>query len=296
METTLTDAPTGNLTQDNSTNNPPEEIPKMPVAPAVATIEAAIRGEHKKFLADAEAWIQSVDRAPAVIADEKQAAAFAKTISELTKARNGAEKIHSGLKAPWFNITKAIDAIFLAGVSKRAAAAEALMVARQKVWIRKVEEENRKAAALEAQRLEDEAAAAAAREAEQLKVAERAMDVGDFDTAQTAMEEAAQHNEQAQGAAQEAAVAQDRSEAKTSTLVRQHHATGVTTSARTFWNAELLDLSKLDDAQELKFWRALAPYIGSDDRLKAAKAAAKAGLRDCPGIRIFDDFTPTNRG
>lgn len=291
--------PTENPRAVPGDNNPPEPtpvVPPMPVAPDLVLLEAAIRGENAKFLADANLWIESVARAPAVIENEQQAAAFANTISNLIKARTGAEKIHAATKAPWFKITKAIDAIFLTGVKARAEAAEAIMVSRQKVWIGKVRaaaiaEENRKAREAEekAQALRDE-------EAANMRAAERAMDQGNMDEAQDLMAGAAVASEQAQEAEQTAAVAEARAEGKPADLVRQHHASGVTTSAKGFWNVELLPIDKLEPGDLVKYWTALAPYIGADVRLKAAKAAVKAGLREAPGLKIFEDFTPINRG
>lgn len=148
-------------------NNPPG--PVMPVPPGVDDITAALRTDHAKFLADAEAWIASVDRAPKVIETPKQAEAFAKTISELMKARTGAEKIHANAKKPWFDITKAIDAVFLAGVKNRAEAAEKIMLVRQKVWITKVRDEQIKAEQQKAREAETAAQLLRDQEAEAMR-------------------------------------------------------------------------------------------------------------------------------
>lgn len=274
-------------------NNPPG--PVMPVPPGVDDITAALRTDHAKFLADAEAWIASVDRAPKVIETPKQAEAFAKTISELMKARTGAEKIHANAKKPWFDITKAIDAVFLAGVKNRAEAAEKIMLVRQKVWITKVRDEQIKAEQQKAREAETAAQLLRDQEAEAMRQAERAMDTGDMEAGNALLTEAVQASEAAAEQEQTATVATDRAEGKTADLVREHHSVGVTTSAKTFWNVELLPIDKLAPADLAKFWTALAPYIGADVRLKAAKAAVKAGLRECPGLRCFEDFQPINR-
>lgn len=286
------------LSHDPTTNNPPPEAvlpPPMPVAPDPTVIEAAIRGEHKSTLASWEEWIASVARAPAVIETEAQAAGYAKTISELIKARTGAEKLHAAIKGPWFNVTKAIDAIFLTGIKSRAEAGQKLLEQRQKVWITKKATEARLALEAETRRLEQEAETLRAAEAAALKSAERAMDEGDFDTASTMLAESAQHNEAAAEADQGAAQATDKADGKIAPLVRTHHAVGVTTSAKTFWNVELLSRTDLKPEDQLKFWNAMAPFMGPDVIQKAAKAAVKAGLRECPGLKIFEDFNPLNR-
>lgn len=289
----------GNLTHDPLTNNPPADPPKTPVMPAAPTIESvvtALTAENSKFLKSAEAWITSVDRAPKVIETQAQADAVGKTLSELAKARTNAEAIHKAAKAPWYKITTAIDAIFLAGVSKRAAAGEAKLLPVQKVWLRKVEDDARKAQEAEANRLAEEAAKLKEAEDAKMREAERLMDQGDMDAAQEVMADAAQINEQSAEAAQGAEAAFGKADGKTADLVRNFSAHGVTTSAKTFTNVELLPRTGLKPEELAQFWAVLVPYIGDDVLLKAAKAAVRAGLKQCPGLRVFEDFTPTNRG
>lgn len=285
----------GNLTHDTSTNNPPIEVPAVPKAPDCAVLEAALRGgEHKVFLDGVEKWIASVDRIPATIENEEVAGKVAKTISELIKGRTGAEAIHTAAKKPWLDAGRVFDSVFLT-MGKRAKEAQTKAEAIQKKWIAKQRDIEIKRLAEEAAAREAEAQLLRDQEAAKLREAEHAMDNGDLDTSQKLLGEAAQANEAAQESEQSAQVATARAEGPMADQVRTHHNLGVTTSAKPFWAAELLPLDGLNADQQLMFWKALAPYIAPADRLKAAKAAVTAGLRECPGIKIFEDFKPINR-
>lgn len=287
-------AETGDLTQDNTTNNPPVEV-VLPVPPDAAVLEHALRnGENKKFIEGVELWIASVDRIPAEIKDSETAGKVAKTIAELVKGRTNAEKIHAAAKKPWLDVGRVFDGVFL-NLGKRALEAQKKAETVQKKYLLAEEKKSRDAAEAAARRADEEATRLREEEEARLRQAERAQDSGDMEGANTLLNQAAEASEAATAQEGQAQTHAAKAEAPMAEQVRTHHNIGVTTSAKKFWTAELLPLDGLNQDQQLAFWKALAPYIAPADRLKAAKAAVKAGLRECPGIKIFEDFNPINR-
>lgn len=271
---------TGNLTHDTTTNTPPAEKPK--------TLEEQVRGRHAEFLKSAQAWIDSVARAPEVIQDDATNEKIGKTVQELIKARTKAETHHKAEKAPFLESGRVIDSIFLTGVSKAAQAAQTTLENRQRVFLRKkqAEEAARLAAEVEKLRLEQEAERIASEAA--LGAAEKAQDRGDFQAADEALETAAAHEEAAQTAQATAEAAETRAEGPVQDMLRVHSPLGVTISGKTEWVTTLADRAKID-------WTVLEPFLSDADILKAAKAAVKAGRRSIAGFTIESDIKPINR-
>jgi hypothetical protein len=70
--------------------------------------------------------------------------------------------------------------------------------------------------------------------------------------------------------------------------VRQHTASGITASARTEWAFEIVAF----DAVPLD---ALKPYFKRDAIDAAIRLAVRQGIRDLPGVRIFEDVKSSFR-
>lgn len=273
----MTDTTTGDLAHDASTNNPPK------------TLEGQIRERHAEFLKDAQAWIDSVARIPEIIENDTVYGGVGKTIAKLTEKAGTAKKLHTTEKEPFLRDGKLVDSIFLTQIIKVAEEKKDVLLARQKIWLKKkAAEETKKAEALaaEANRLAEEKR----QETElALKAAERAQDSGDFEAANAALETAAASETAAQEAEQVAQTQEARAEGPVQDLVRQHHAVGVTTSAKSEKVTTYLgDPAKVD-------WAVVGPYIKAEEILRAAKAAVKAGREHIAGFTVESDIKPINR-
>lgn len=270
----------GNLTHDNTTNEPPVEKPK--------TLEDQVRERHAAFLKSAQDWIDSVARVPEVIPDDATNEKIGKTVQELVKARNKAKNLHETEKAPFLDSGRVIDGIFLTGVSKAAQAAQTTLENRQRIFLRKkaADEAAKLAVEAEKKRLEEESARQASEDA--LRAAEKAQDRGDFQAADEAMETAAAHEQAAVQAQETAEAAEAKAEGPIQDVLRVHSSLGVTISGKTEWITTLADRAKID-------WSVLEPFLSDADILKAAKAAVKAGRRSIAGFTIESDIKPINR-
>lgn len=253
----------GDLVHDPNTNNPPE------------TLDSQVRRAHAGFLALAKEWIESVERAPAVIETDEINERIGATIKKLTTIATAAKMHHTTAKAPHLENCRAIDAIFLTGVVKAAEDAKAVLLPRQRAFLRKKADAAEAAARAEAERLRIE-------QEDAMRDAERAQDQGDTDAAIKLLDTAT--------AAEEAAtVAEKRADGPVADHVRVHSTLGVTVSAQTEWVTEYVGpRDKID-------WAVIGPYIADKDILRAAKAAVKAGRREIAGFKITSDLKPINR-
>lgn len=251
-------------------NRPPE--------PMIETLEQRLRRENKKTFEEIELWLGSGERAPEKCESDETFQNLGKICAKLVhfQSKKGPlETVREREKAPILADGRIIDTLFN-GFKQRCEALQAKLEARQKPWSRKKETEARAQAEAAAQAAEAEAEAAR-------KAAEKAQDRGDFDGAAELLGEASR----AAAVASEATVI---AEAKPADLVRTYSSGGGTViSAQPKWETELQDRSKI-------VWSELAPYLGDDVLLKAAKAAVRGGIRNLSGFRIWDDRKMVNRG
>lgn len=82
--------------------------------------------------------------------------------------------------------------------------------------------------------------------------------------------------------------AEAQSVAKAAEHVRVKSADGATATAQTFWTHEVLDLAAIPPAM-------LWPFVSDQAKLAAITAFVKAGNRELPGVRIFEDTRPVYR-
>ena len=179
------------------------------------------------------------------------AADFAK---DLKAAANALDETRTRIKKPILHAQRLVDGSAKA-LSDRVASAVREVETRVTAYLRMKEAEARAAAEAEAARLQAEAE----------RLAAEALRVDGVITAETAVDalEAAQR-------------ADELANAKALELTRTRGVGGALTALKDNWVAELVDITKVP-----------AAYLQVNDAL--VKAAIRSGVRDIPGIRIWND-------
>ena len=196
--------------------------------------------------------------------------------SIVTKARdltNRVENARKGEKDVYLQAGREVDAYF-AGLSDR--------LTRIKNAFESVATEyQRKTAAEARQAAEAEAAKARAEEAKRQRLAAKA----DEDNR---LKHADAHQAKAEEAGQRAEEAEMTAKASAADLVRTRTSTGVLATAKTEWRAEIVDY-------ELIPLNSLRAYIKRDAVEAALRMAVKMGMREMPGVKVFEEVTASFR-
>jgi hypothetical protein len=229
--------------------------------PDAAVLAALWTREHAALLARRDQLLEAFSRFEAAhgagIQSDEIAGRAADFSRLLAREANAAEAVRKGLKAPLLAASRALDGFFKTDLSDRLAAAAAQVEKLLGTWQR---------AKVEAERKLREAAAQAAREAAD-RLAAEAMQSGDATLLQQARlaDDAAQRAEIAlQGGL--AAVARTAGEG------------GAVASLKEHWTYEVLDLEQVP-----------REWLMIDDRKLRAALRGEDGLRDIPGLRIYND-------
>ena len=229
--------------------------------PDAAALSALWARDHAALLARRDQLLEAFSRFEAAHGDgikSDEVAGRAADFSRLLAREAGAaEAVRKKLKAPLLGASRAFDRFFKADLSDRLAAAAAQVEALLGAWQR---------AKLAAERQFREAAAQAAREAAD-RLAAEAMQSGDAGLMQRAR--------QADDAAQRAEIGV---QAGLASVARTAGEGGAVARLKSFWTYEVVDI-----AQVPREW------LTVDDRKLRAAIRGDDGLRDIPGLRIYDD-------
>jgi hypothetical protein len=229
--------------------------------PDAAVLAALWARDHAALLARRDQLLEAFSRFEAAHGDGIKADEVAGRAADfsrlLAREADAAETVRKGLKAPLLAASRALDRFFKTDLSDRLAAAAAQVEKLLGVWQR---------ARVEAERGLREAAAQAAREAAD-RLAAEAMQSGDASLLQQAR--------QADDAAQRAEIALHGGLAA---VARTAGEGGAVASLKSNWTYEVVDI-----AQVPREWLMIA------DRKVRAALRGEDGLRDIPGLRIYND-------
>lgn len=238
-------------------NNPPSDQ---------ALLQEFLQDKTSQLRTRYQELIDGMARMPAVVDDEEMAGKFADMIKLVTANIKAFETMRVGEKEPYLTLSRTVDGYFKKFTDQldqaRKTATKPL-----EAFLRKREDEKR-AAAQEAARVERENSERLAREAEELAKANMPK------AAEETLKEAVRESNQA-----------DKSEkladAKPAELARLRGDYGGLATLRTTWVGEIIDKKAVD-------LEALRPFISEDVMQKLINAAVKAGFRDIAGVKIYE--------
>lgn len=214
------------------------------------------------------------DDMPPTIEGDADVALVADYVKDIVKPlRSRIEAAEELEKRPLMNATDAVRGFFRGKLDRLD---KAMAVLNKRVKAFQDAERARKAA-----EAAEEARKLRAAEAARLAEAEAARQEQDRKAAEIATAEAKVTGIKAQAAEAE-------SVAKAADHVRVKSAGGATATAQTFWTHEILDLQAIPPA-------ILWPFVSDQAKLAAITAFVKAGNRELPGCRIYEDTRPTYR-
>ena len=213
--------------------------------------------------------IAAADRIPTSCDDDETAGKLSDMIKLITACSKTFETQRVGEKEPYLTLSRTVDGFFkrftegLDGAKRK--------VSRPLEMYLKRKEDERRAAALEAARIQREEAARLAREAEELAQANMPK------ASDESLNEAVRVEEQAQKSEKLA-------EAKPAELARTRGDYGSLATLRTVWVGEIIDRAALDKEM-------LWAYLPTDALQKAVNAAVRAGVRELRGAKIYEQST-----
>lgn len=238
-------------------NNPPSD--QEIVRESLETRTEDLRARHDELLA-------AVDRMPSSCDDDETAGKFGDMIKLITACAKSLEAKRVDEKEPYLTLSRVVDGFFKRYTDNLASAK--IKVSRPlEVFLKRKEDERRRAAAEEAARQRAEAERVAA-EAAALAAAKM------NDLANQTMNEAIRIDEQA-------IKSEKLAEAKPSELARTRGDYGSLATLRTVWVGEIIDRDSLDRDS-------LWPYIPAEALQKAVNAFVRAGGRELRGAKIFE--------
>lgn len=232
-----------------------------------------LREANKDLLANVALWLGSAGRAPVAVIDDAALGNFGVIILELGKLGKKLEVAHTTEKAPYLEGGRDCDTVFLTLI-KEIAVTKKTLESRQSVYLVAKENEKKRKAAMEAQ-------AAREAEAQAMRDAEREMDKGNFETAETGMTQATQ-------AAETAVQAERVMDAKPADLVRTYGTGGNVVSSQAVWVGTINKRSDMD-LNELK------AQFSDADLQKAVNAFVRLGGRSLKGVTIQENRKAVNR-
>ena len=212
--------------------------------------------------------IASLERMPAVCESDDMAGKMGDMAKILSACEKEFEAQREAEKKPYLNLGRAVDSFYRA-YSDGLEAGKKKVLARLQPFLRKKEEEARRAA-LEESRRQREEAERLAQEAASLAAAKMTQ------AAAETINEAARLDDEAARAARKA------EETKASEFARTRGSYGSVATLGTKWVGEIISRDELDIVR-------LLPYLSLDSLQKALNAYVKAGNRELKGARIFED-------
>lgn len=222
----------------------------------------------------ADALAKARDELPPTIESDDDVGMVANYVKQVVKPlRSRIDAAEELEKRPLMNATDAVRGFFR-GKVERIDKALAVLNSRVKKYQDAVAAQKRAEAAEAARKLREEQAAAA-------RAAEAERQAGQRQAAELQQAEAQKLAIQAQS--QEAA-----SVAKGADHARVKTTDGATATVQTFWDWELVDMDQVPPAM-------LWPFISDQAKRVAIGASVKAGNREIPGVRIFENTRPTYR-
>lgn len=272
-------------------NNPP---PDLKIGDA---LRDQLAGEHAAMVARKRDLLQMAEDFKAdhpSVDDDETSGILAGVITQIRAHIKAADKVREGVKAPYLDGSRTVDGFFNGGIMTPLDKAATALNAMQTAFLRaKAEKARREAeAAAEAARKEEEARRREAEKAERERLAaERAAKkAGDDEARRIAEERAAEAKRKADAAREEqdraAAARQQEAKIAASSNADRSRVRGdlAMASLRTTIKFEVVDITKVPPQ-----------YLQVNSALVNAAIRGKDGLRDIPGLRIFEEQEAANR-
>ncbi len=227
--------------------------------PGIGHNSGTLADKHKDLVTRAEELAAAAAKVPATIEDEATQAKVGDLAKLIMAVSSKAKSAHKAEKEPHLEAGRAVDAFFLAGIVKPMDELKIGLEKKSTAFLRRREAEERERLAAIARAAAEEAAKAAAAAATQEDV-KTAVDLG-----------------------VEARIAVQAAQAPVADLVRTRGAMGSVTTARKEWFAEIEDLAAIPLDR-------IRSFLSVTEVERAVKAYVKAGGRELPGVRIFEDI------
>lgn len=249
-----------------------------PALPSPETIAETLAAENAPLLKRRGELMQAVARVPVVIQNEEEAGKLADFIKQVDGCNKAAETAREGAKAPWLDGGRAVDGFFRKQFIDPLADIKTDMNRRQKAYLT--------AKAAEERRLREIEAQAAAAEAERQRKA--AAEAAEIAANYRQIDEAIAMEASAETARNVAATAAAAAEAPVAKLSQTRGNLGSMSQLRDFWTFEGMDRAALD-------LEALRQHLPEEALKQAVRSFIRAGGRELPGVRIFNDPQPVTR-
>jgi hypothetical protein len=214
-------------------------------------IQAELSESQATIIRRRDDLLAGLDRAPESIGNDETAGKMADFIKQLTACTKAAESARVGAKEPHLEASRAVDGFFKK-ITDPLASAKTKIQQRLDFYLREkaaAEQRRRSEEAAEMERLAKDAADRAQTEAQV--------------TAAIAVEERAGEMRQ-------------EAQAKPADMARTRGDFGAVATLRSVWTFEVMDRSKIP-----------ADYLMVNEA--AIKGAVKAGIREIPGVRIYQE-------
>ena len=241
-------------------NNPPSD--QTLLQEFLENKTAGLRQRYEELLA-------ASDRIPATCEDDETAGKLGDMVKLISACHKSFEGQRVSEKEPYLTLSRTVDGFFKKFTENLDTAKK--KVSRPLEMYLKRKEDERRAAAMEAARLQREEADRLAREAAELAQANMAK------ASEETLNEAVRVEAQA--------IKSDKlAEAKPAELARTRGDYGSLATLRTVWVGEIVDKSAVD-------LDALRPFMSEDVLQKLVNAAVKAGFRELRGVKIYQQST-----
>lgn len=272
-------------------NNPP---PDLKIGDA---LRDQLAGEHGALARRRDELLAMADdfmADHASVTDDETSGTLAGVIAQLNACSKVAMKTHEGVKAPYLDGSRIVDNFFFKGFRDTIASKAATLNAMQTAYLRAKAEKARREAE-ERERLAREEEDRKRREAEK---AERERQRAERE-ARKAQDDAAREDAERRAAEARAKADAAREEQDRAAAARQQEAKVAASSnadrsrvrgdlamasLRTTWKFEVIDVTKVP-----------AAYLQVNSAIVNAAIRGKDGLRDIPGLRIFEEQEAANR-
>ena len=253
-------------------NRPPEDAPSQ-----AEVIRERLTAENADLLSRKDELVAALERVPDKI-DDDTATRAADFIKQLTACRKDADSRRVGAKEPYLAGGRAVDGFFRPVM-------DALEKAKKAVEQRLTTYQREKAAEERKRREEEERQAR-----EEAERAERAAAEAEAVAwhSEANLNSAIEAEEVARQAEADAVTAAKQADVKAADLHRTRGDLGAVASLRTYWDFEVLDIHQVP----LEPIRAHLPVSAVE---QAIRSFVKAGGRELPGVRIFENTSTVVR-
>jgi hypothetical protein len=244
--------------------------------PDADPLRERLQSDHADLCSRADELLAAVERAPEVV-NEDNAGAVGDFIKQLTGHRKTLDATRVNEKEPYLAGGRGVDGFFRPMMDKLDTAKKAIE-SRLSAYLRAKEAEERR---------KREEVARRAREEQQRRAAEAAKLAQAARDAKT-LEEAIAAEEAAKNAEADRIKAEKESNAKAAEMSRTRGDFGSVGSLRTFWDFEVLDIHDVP-------METIRPHLPIAAVEQAIRGYVKAGGRELPGVRIFENKTAVVR-